>query len=70
MASTKRLSINLPAEAYDDLRLLATDSGRSMTEVVRTSLGLARVAYDEEKNDRILAVASKDGRLVKQLLIL
>ncbi len=70
MASTKRLNINLPAGTYDALRLLAADSGRSMTEVVRTSLGLAKLAYDEEKNDRVLAVASKDGRLVKQLLIL
>ncbi len=70
MASTKRLNINLPTEAYDDLRHLAADSGRSMTEVVRTSLGLARLAYDEGKNDRMLAVTSKDGRLVKQVVIL
>ncbi len=70
MASTKRLNINLPAEAYDDLRHMADDSGRSMTEVVRSSLGLARLAYDEGKNDRMLAVTNKDGKLVKQVVIL
>lgn len=68
--ATKRLNINLPAETYRDLRLLADSSGRSMTEVVRAGLGLAKLAYEEEKNDRFLAVATKQGKVVKQLLIL
>ncbi len=67
--STKRLNINLPADTFEDLRLLAAESGRSMTEVVRTSLGLAKLAYEEDKNDRVLAVANKDGKVIKQLLI-
>lgn len=68
--ATKRLNINLPATAYEDLRVLATDSGRSMTEVVRSSLSLARLAHEEGKKGRILAVAGEEGKVVRQLVIL
>ena len=67
---SRRLNINLPANAYEDLRLLAANSGRSMTEVVRASLGLAKLAYEAEKSDRVLAVASKEGKVLTQLVVL
>lgn len=68
--ATKRLNINLPIKTYEELRVLADDSGRSMTEIVRASLGLAKLAYEEGKKDRVLVVAGKDGKIVKELLIL
>jgi hypothetical protein len=67
---TRRLNINLPAEAYEMLQTLAEDSGQSMTQVLRSGLGLAKLAREEGKNDRSLAVIDRDGKVVKEIVIL
>jgi hypothetical protein len=70
VAPTKRLNINLPADAYDLLQMLALDSGQSMTQVVRSGLGLAKLARDEAKQDRSLAIVDRDGRVLKEIVVL
>jgi hypothetical protein len=69
-SSTKRLNINLPAEAYEVLQMLALDSGQSMTQVVRSGLGLAKLAREEIKNDRSLAIVDRDGKVLKEIVVL
>ncbi len=66
----RRLNINLPEPVFQELQQLSASTGRSMTELVRTALGLVNVAY-KEKTDRshVLAVADKDGKILKQLVI-
>ena len=67
-ASLKRLNINLPESSYNQLQSLAQDSHRSMTDVVRTALGLVKVALEEEKKNRTLAVTAGD-RIVKEIVL-
>ena len=64
----KRLNVNLPANTYDQLQTLAQDSHRSMTDVVRTALGLVKIAMEEEKKNRSLAVTAGD-RIVKEIVL-
>jgi hypothetical protein len=67
---SRRLNINLPAETYEMLQTLATDSGQSMTQVLRSGLGLAKLAREQGKNDRSLAIVDRDGKVVKEIVVL
>lgn len=65
----RRLNINLPEQVFQELQQLSVSTGRTMTELVRTALGLVNVAYQETGRSHVLAVADKDGKLLKQLVI-
>lgn len=67
--NVRRLNINLPKYAFDELKSLSTRSGRSMTEVVRTALSLARLAFDEEQKNNKLVVADGEGNLLKEIVL-
>lgn len=69
MESMKRININLPEHSYDDLQTLASQTGRTMTEVLRTGFGLAKIAMEEAREGRRLAVVNKDGKLIKDIVI-
>jgi hypothetical protein len=65
----KRLNINLPLAVYDELENLARVSSRTMTEIVRTALGLAKVAINEEVNGNKLAIVNSEGKLLKEIVL-
>lgn len=65
----KRLNVNLPEPAYEELQKLSAISGRSMTEVVRTALGLAKVAFEEDRAGNRLAVIDRDGVIRKEIVL-
>jgi len=65
----RRLNVNLPEGVHDELRDLAERSGRSMTDVVRTGLNLASVAFAEAERSNTLAVVNSKGKLIKQLVV-
>ena len=67
--SVKRLNINLPETAYDELQRLSKLSNRSMTDVVRTALGLAKIAFEEERSGNKLAVVDRNGKLKKEIVL-
>jgi hypothetical protein len=67
---TRRLNINLPEPVFQELRALSSSTGRSMTDLVRTALGLVNTAYEETRDGKhVLVVADKSGRPIKQLVI-
>lgn len=66
----RRLNINLPAKTYAELEKLAEESGRTMTELVRVAIGLVQVAIQEEGHEHKLAVIDRNGKLVKELILL
>jgi hypothetical protein len=68
-AESRRLSINLPATVFDELRNLSEASHRSMTELVRVAFALAKVAYDETERGNKLVVTDNRGRTLKELVI-
>lgn len=65
----RRLNVNLPEEVHNQLRDLAERSGRSMTDIVRTGLSLASVAFAEAEHRNTLAVANAEGKLIKHLVV-
>ena len=66
--SRKRLNIDLSSEAYELLQKLSDESGKSMTEVLRTGLALYGIAREEQINGRELGVVDGD-KVVKEILI-
>jgi hypothetical protein len=69
MAETRRLNVNLPSKVADDLEKLASDSGRSMTEIVRTALGLVKIAQEVTDKDQKLIVTNSDGKPLKEIVL-
>ena len=66
----RRLNINLPEPVYEELQNLSNSTGRTMTELVRTALGLVNVAYGEGKRSNVLVVADKEtGKPIKQIVL-
>ena len=67
--SVRRLNINLPEPVYQELQALSNTTGRSMTDLVRTALGLVNVAYRATEQSNVLIVADKNGKALKEVLI-
>jgi hypothetical protein len=65
----RRLNLNLPASLYDDLSELADSQGKTMTEIVRTGLGLAHIAYTQLGKRQKLVIADADGKPIREILI-
>lgn len=69
MASNrKRLNLELSPEAYEMLQKLSDESGKNMTEVLRTGLVLYSIAQDEKQKGRSLGVV-KDDQVVKEFVL-
>lgn len=66
----KRLNIILPEKAFSELRNLATETNRTMTDVLRMGISLAHIAISEEGHGRKLAIVDHEGKLVKELVFL
>jgi hypothetical protein len=65
----RRLSLNLPESLYEDLAALADSQGKTMTEVVRTGLGLAHIAYTQVNKRQKLMITNIDGDPIREILI-
>lgn len=66
----RRLNIILPEKTFRELKTLAAESNRTMTDLLRLAIGLAQIATIEESHGRKLAVVDHDGKLVKELVFL
>jgi hypothetical protein len=66
---TRRLNINLPAQAAADLEQLALSSGRTMTEIVRNALGLVKLAQDAKDKNQKLIIADANDKPLKEVVI-
>ena len=64
-----RLNVNIPESARAEVDQLVEASGRSITELVRLGLGLARVVLHESRQGHKLVVTTEDGRPIKELVI-
>lgn len=66
--SRKRLNLDLTEETYDLLQKISDESGKSMSEVLRTALALFGIAREECSNGRELGVIQGD-KVIKEILI-
>lgn len=63
----KRLNIDLTPEAYELLQQLVSESGKSMSDILRTGLALYGIAQEEGKKGRNLAVTEGE-KVVKEIV--
>ena len=64
----RRLNLNLPERTFQELRRLASETGRSLTEMIRVAISLLKVAIEEEGRGRKLAVIDEEGRVIKEIV--
>ena len=67
--TTKRLSINLSEKAYNELQDLATQTNRSMTELIRLSVGLLKIILQAAHEGHRLVVTTRDGQAIKEIVV-
>ena len=65
----KRVNFVLSERAHADLVNLARDTKRSMTEILRLGIGLARVALEAERKGQRLIITTAEGDPVKELVL-
>lgn len=65
----RRFNLNIPERMFQDLEALSRQSGSSMSEIVKTALGLYAVASDETAKDHQVLIADRDGKPLKQLIL-
>lgn len=66
----RRLNVNLPPDVYADLQKLSRETNRSLTEIVRTGLGLANLALTEVAKNNKIAVTDRDGNALKEIVLI
>ena len=67
-AST-RLNVVLSKKAYADLNQLATQNRMSMTDVIRTGIGLLKLALDARRKGQKLVLADEQGKAISELIL-
>ena len=65
----KRVNFVLSEKAYTELAALSRRTGRSMTELVRLGLALAKIAIEAELEGRKLIVTTTDGNPLKEIVL-
>jgi hypothetical protein len=64
-----RFHLALPEERMERARALANKRGTTLTETIRTSLGLLEAVEEEVREGNKIAVIDKNGKIVKQILL-
>jgi len=65
----KKVNFNVSERAYNELLALSRQTKRSMTEIIRLGISLAKIAIDAEQNGHKLVVTTKDGTPIKELVL-
>jgi len=65
----KRLAITLSERAYNDLRQIAANTSRPMSDVIRIGIGLYKVAAEVSRENNKLMVVSRDGKPLKEIVL-
>jgi predicted DNA-binding protein len=65
----RRINFDVSAEAGDKLDELAKKSGKSMAEIIRTSLAIYAIIQEEKSLDHSIGVLSKEKSVLKELVM-
>lgn len=65
----KRLNFNVSEKAHAELNALAQNTHRSMTEIIRLGVGLAKIALEAEQKGQRLVIANSNGEPLKEIVI-
>jgi hypothetical protein len=69
IGSGRRLNFNVSERAYQELNNLAKSTHRSMTEIVRLGVGLAKLALDAEAQGNKVLIANSAGEPIKEIVL-
>lgn len=64
----KRLNLDLAPAAHNLLQELSEESGRSMTDILRTGLALVGIAQEEAKRGRSLGIIEGD-KVIREIVL-
>jgi len=68
---TKKISLNLSENVYDELKDLATEADiPSVSEFIRRGIALQKYAIELKQRDETLLVADKDGKTLREVVLL
>lgn len=65
----KKVNFNVSTRAYEELGELARLTKRSMTEIIRLGISLAKIAIEAEQQGHKLVVTTSDGKPLKELVL-
>jgi hypothetical protein len=68
VATRKRLNLDLPISAYEQLLLLTKETGKNMAEVLRIGLSIYLVAHEARKKGQSLGIVQGDV-VIKEIVI-
>jgi hypothetical protein len=69
LVGTKRLNINLSERAHAELQSLGSETHRSMTELIRLSVGLLKIALEASRDGNKLVITTRDGHALKEIVL-
>jgi hypothetical protein len=61
--------ISVPQATWSQLHHLATQLGRQPADVFQAALDLLDIARDEAAQGNVLAIATRDGEVLKEIVI-
>jgi acetyl-CoA carboxylase beta subunit len=64
----KRLNLDLSSIAYEQLQELSEETGKNMTEVLRTGLALYAMAHDASKKGQSMGIVEGD-KVIQAIVI-
>lgn len=67
--SSVKMSVNLPQNAVDALRSMATESGLSMSEVLRRAILTEKFLKDEAKSGNKILLMDKNDKYRQVVLL-
>ena len=68
-ATGKKVNFNVSTRAYEELSELARQTQRSVTEIIRLGISLAKIAIDAERDGHKFVVTTSDGKPLKELVL-
>jgi hypothetical protein len=67
-ATRKRLNLDLPISAYEELLRLTEETGKNMAEVLRIGLSIYFMAHEARKKGQSLGIVQGD-KIIKEIVI-
>lgn len=65
----KRLNLNVTGKAHAELLELSKKTNRSMSEIIRLGVGLAKIALEQKDKGNSIMVTNSKGDPIKEIII-
>jgi hypothetical protein len=66
--TAKKINLSLSEKSFNDLQEIVAENGRTMSDVIRFALSLAKMYFDESKRGRSLFIGDRDGKILTKIV--